>query len=288
MGSDGASGAHTVRGSLSRVDLRSPAPWSWTFLAVSAALAAQALALLNPDFVVVDCEERFNAAHGVALAQGHWDALLELQYRKFCGGCTFDAALAGVLFSVLPPTFGVWKLVPLAFTAGIAGVGFRGLWRLASPLAAVLFVGLIVLAPGAWVRLALLGWGNHYEAGLFCLALVFWAADPPSDRGHAGVGLLAGFAMWFGFSSTYAVLTLIGWLLWRRRYGALPWLALGLAFAPIMWGAQLAATHQHPFGTIYSDGESIPALSRVPYKLETLLRPRQLAGLFGVLRFFRG
>ncbi len=139
---------------------------------MTAALVAQGLALFNPDFVVVDCEERFNAAHGVALAQGHWDALFALQYRKFCGGCTFDAALAGALFSFLPTTFGVWKIVPLSFTAAISGVGFRGLWRIAGPVAATIFVGLLILAPGTWVRLALLGWGNHYEAGLFCLALV--------------------------------------------------------------------------------------------------------------------
>ena len=267
---------------------RSAAPWSWTVLAILLALLAQGVAVFNPDFVVVDCEERFNAAHGVALAQGHWDALFALQYRKFCGGCTFDAALAGVLFGLLPASFGVWKLVPLLFTAGIAGVGFRGMWQLSGPRAAAIFVGLLLLAPGAWIRLALLGWGNHYEAGLFCLALALCAARPPSDRAHLGVGLLAGFALWFGFSSTYAVVGLVGWLLWRRRFGALAFFGAGTLLAPVLWSVQYLTTHQHPFGTIYVDGEAVPMASRIPEKFSTLVHPKQLAGLFGIPRLSLG
>ena len=268
---------------------RSAAPWSWTLLAVALVTGVQALTLLNPDFVVVDCEERFNAAHGVSLAAGHWDALLDLQYRKFCGGCTFDAALAGLLFAVLPPLFGVWKAVPLLFSALIMAVGVRGLWRLGGRVPAALFALLVVLAPGSWVRLALLGWGNHYEAGLFCLALGILAVRPPrSDQAHMAVGLLIGFAMWFGFSSTFAVLTYCAWLAWRKRWRAAGWMGVGMAFAPAMWAAQWWSTGQQPFGTIYADGEAIPALSRIPYKLKTLLLPRQLAGLFGLPRLSIG
>jgi len=268
---------------------RRTAPWSWTLLAVALVTGAQALTLLNPDFVVVDCEERFNAAHGVSLAAGHWDALLDLQYRKFCGGCTFDAALAGLLFAIFPPLFGVWKLVPLLFSAAIVTVGVRGLWRLDGPVPALLFALLVFFAPGSWVRLALLGWGNHYESGLFCLALGILAARPPrSDRAHLGVGLLVGFAMWFGFSSTFAVVMFGGWLAWRRRWKAACWLVLGASFAPLMWAAQFLSTHQQPFGTIYADGEAVPSVLRIPYKLKTLLLPRQLAGLFGLPRLSIG
>jgi len=267
-----------------------PAPsWGWTLLAVAMVTCVQALTLLNPDFVVVDCEERFNAAHGVSLAAGHWDALLDLQYRKFCGGCTFDAALSGLLFAVLPPLFGVWKAVPLLFSAAITAVGVQGLWRLGGRLPAGLFLLLVGLAPGSWVRLALLGWGNHYEAGLFCLALGLLAVRPPrSDRAHLGVGLLVGFAMWFGFSSTFAVLTYGAWLAWRRRWNAACWLLVGALFAPVMWAAQYLSTHQLPFGTIYADGEAVPSVWRIPYKLKTLLLPRQLAGLFGLPRLAIG
>ena len=254
-----------------------------TALAVALPLLAQLLALLNPDFVVVDCEERFNAAHAISLAMGHWDALLDLQYRKFCGGCTFTAALGAPLFAVLPASFATWKLVPLAFTGGIAAVGFRGLWRQAGPGPAALFVALLVLAPPAWIRLALLAWGNHYEAGLWCLALALLAARGGlSDRVHAYVGLLAGLALWFGFSSTYAVLGFVGLRVLQRRWAALGWLALGSLVAPLVWGLQLFSTDQHPFGTIYSPGEAVPSLARLPWKLRTLLAPQQWAGLFSV------
>lgn len=253
-------------------------------MAAAVPTLAQILALLNPDFVVVDCEERFNAAHAVSLAAGHWDALLDLQYRKFCGGCTFTAGAGAVFFSGLPSVFAVWKLVPLAFTAVLSAVGFRGLWRAASPTAAVLFVAMVSLAPPPWVRLALLAWGNHYEAGLFCLALALLAARGPSlsDRAHAAVGLLVGFAMWFGFSSTYAALGFVLVRALQRRWAALGWLALGALFAPLMWLAQLVSTDQQPFGTIYSKGEAFPSLMRIPWKLRTLLMPQQWAGLFGV------
>ncbi len=263
-------------------------PGLLTAAAVLLVCLSQALALFNPDFVVIDCEERFNAAHGVSLAQGHWNALLDLQYRNFCGGCTFDAAVGGLLFTILPPTFAAWKLVALAFSAAIAGVGVAVLQRVVHLRAAVLFLALIVLAPGTWVRLALLAWGNHYEAGLFCLALLFWAARPPSDRAHLGVGLFAGFALWFGFSSTYAVVALVGLLLLRRRFGALFAFLLGAASAPTLWWVQYLVTHQHPFGTIYVDGEAVPSLLRIPFKLQTLFFPRQLAGLFGVPRISLG
>ncbi len=253
-------------------------------MAAAVPTLAQILALLNPDFVVVDCEERFNAAHAVSLAAGHWDALLDLQYRKFCGGCTFTAGAGAVFFSVLPSVFAVWKLVPLAFTAVLSAVGFRGLWRAATPTAAVLFVAMVSLAPPPWVRLALLAWGNHYEAGLFCLALALLAARGSSlgDRAHAAVGLLVGFAMWFGFSSTYAALGFVLVRALQRRWAALGWLALGALFAPLMWLAQLVSTDQQPFGTIYSKGEAIPSLMRIPGKLRTLLLPQQWAGLFSV------
>lgn len=265
------------------------APARWIVVGALLPVLAQLLALFNPDFVVVDCEERFNAAHGVSLAMGHWDALLDLQYRKFCGGCTFTAAAAALPFSVLAPSFGAWKLVPLAFTAAIGAVGTAALWRHGGRGAAVLFVLLVVLAPPAWIRLALLAWGNHYEAGLWCLALAALAARPRlSDRAHLGVGLLVGVALWFGFSSTYAVLGLVGVRAVQRRTRALVWLAAGALLAPALWAAQLLSTDQHPFGTIYSPGEAVPSLARLPHKLHTLLAPQQWAGLFSVNNVFIG
>jgi hypothetical protein len=91
---------------------------------VSLFTCLQLLAVLNPLVVEVDPEEGYNAGHAFALASGHWEALFALQYRPFCGGCTLDAALGAALFSVLPPHWLVWKLVPISFSVLLLLVGF--------------------------------------------------------------------------------------------------------------------------------------------------------------------
>ncbi len=68
-------------------------------------------------------EERYNARAGVMLACGHSDALLEMQYQSFCGGCTADALAAAPLFARLGPTVLAWKLVPAALHLICAGAG---------------------------------------------------------------------------------------------------------------------------------------------------------------------
>ena len=252
-----------------------------SLLVALVAAALQASALLNPDFVVVDCEERFNAAHGAVLANGHWDALLDLQYRRFCGGCTATAAAAGLVFSVLPASFAAWKLVPIGVYAAIAAVGFRGLWRAEGRVAALCFASLCWLPPLNTVKLGLLAWGNHQEAGLWVLLLLVGAG---ARGGRIGLGLLGGFALWFGFSSGFAVLGFgLGELVGGKRRG-LARFGLGLCLAPALWALQWALTQSHPFGHIYQPGEAIPSLSRVPEKLLTLFAPQQWAGLFGLPR----
>lgn len=258
-----------------------PPAFAITLLVGLVAGGLQAAAMLNPDFVVVDCEERFNAAHGAVLAHGHWDALLDLQYRRFCGGCTATAAAAGLVFSALPASFAAWKIVPIAVFAAIAAVGFRGLWQTEGRVGAWLFALLCWLPPLNTVKLGLLAWGNHQEAGLWVLLLLIGAGRA---GGRLRLGLLAGFALWFGFSSVFAALALaLGELGEGRRRGLLRF-GLGLGLAPALWGLQWALTHAHPFGHIYQPGEAIPALSRAPEKLLTLLAPQQWAGLFGLPR----
>ena len=260
---------------------RGPPPLALTVSVGLVAAALQGIALLNPDFVVVDCEERFNAAHGAVLANGHWGAILDLQYRRFCGGCTATAAAAGLVFSALPASFAAWKLVPIGVSTAIASVGFRGVWRGGGPLAAALFALLAWLPPINTVKLGLLAWGNHQEAGLWALMLLVGAGRP---RRRLALGLLGGFALWFGFSSGFAVLGVILVDGFARRWAALRRFVVGLALAPALWGLQLALTDSHPFGHIYQPGEAIPALGRVPHKLITLLAPQQWAGLFGLPR----
>ncbi|MFM2247787.1 MAG: hypothetical protein RL071_3862 [Pseudomonadota bacterium] len=226
---------------------------------------------------VMDCEERYNAAHGRMLADGHWDAILALQYRRFCGGCTAVSALAGLLFSAAPRVLLTWKLVPVGFCCAIAVVGLRLAWAQAGRRAALLFLALACLPPLNALKLGLLAWGNHMEAGLFGLLLLGGAARARP----IWLGLIGGFALWFGFSSVPALLALLGGLLLSDRRRLLRLLP-GLLLAPALWLLQLHQTRQHPFGHIYSPGEAIPALSRLPDKLMTLAAPQQWAGLFAL------
>lgn len=233
----------------------------------------QFLTVLNPDIVEVDPEEGYNAAHGLALAQGHWRSLFDLQYRPFCGGCTLNAVVAAPLFWVLQPAWWVWKLVPISYSALLLAVG---LWRLPTP-SRWIFAGLFVLPLHSWMTLSLVGWGNHYEAG--CLAATgLLLLHAPRRPTWAGVAL--GAATWVGFSGLFAIPAATMWLMWQSPRDL--WrLLCGLCVGLSPWLAQWLLAASTPFGEVYGQGEAIPSLSHIPTQLMTLLHPRQLGGLLG-------
>lgn len=246
-------------------------------------VALQLLAVLNPDVAFHDMEERFNPLQSLLLLDGHWSAMFASQYRHFCGGCTVDAVLGAAVFSVLPPTWMAWKLVPIAYSALALGVGHRLLARQLSPRAAGLFALLVLLPPRTWLQLSLIGWGNHYEAGALVFVAMVLLTDPRGGRWRAlAAGAVLGLALWVGFSAAFAVAGLLGWLGWRRDSERLPVVVAGLSLAALAWGAQYSTAGLHPFARIYHDGEAVPRLSRVPVKLWSLLAPPQLAGLLGM------
>jgi hypothetical protein len=248
--------------------------------AVLLPVALQALALLNPDVPIIDCEERYNAGHALALAR-HPAALLRLQYRDFCGGCTLVSALGAVPMAVLPPVFATWKLVALGFTGLLGGAGAWLLDRRAGRAAAVAFVALVALMPWNLVRLSLLSWGNHVEVGVMAVGALALLARP--GRGAAvAAGVVTGLGLWTGFSMGPLAVGLVAGLVLKRSWRVLPAFAAGLLIAPLLWLAQWASAGTSAFGTIYVPGESTPDLLRAPRKLLTLLRPQQVAGLFGL------
>ncbi len=255
-------------------------------LVVLSIVALQLAAVFNPSIVEVDREEMFNAGQAWALLNGHLTDLFRLQYREFCGGCTADALLAMPLFAVLGPRWLVWKLVPIAYTVLTAVVGMRVLGRRVGLVAAVAFGGLLVLPPRAWLHLSLIGWGNHYEAGMVATCGLFLLADglaEPHPRWRLAVaGLVLGAAVWIGFSGVFGVLAGGLVLLARRRWTAIPLVLGGVVLGLSPWAVQYFSAGQHPFVTIYEEGESIPVLTRIPHKVRTLLAPRQLAALFGL------
>jgi hypothetical protein len=156
-------------------------------------------------------EERFNARAGVQLTCGHWDRIWEMQYRSFCGGCTAEAALAAPIFSLLGPTVLAWKIVPVAFHLGVTFLGTLAARLAGGPRAALLWLALMIAAPGFYRDLALTGWGNHVESTVFPLGAVLLLAL--AARSSAWVrsplllmaGAWAGLGLWFCHTSAHAL-----------------------------------------------------------------------------------
>ncbi len=249
-------------------------------------LGVQILAIFNPAVVEVDHEEMFNAGQAWALLNGHATDLFRLQYREFCGGCTADALLAVPLFATLGPRWAVWKLVPIVYSVAFTVVAHRVLTRRVGPLAGAAVVGLMLFPPRTFLHLSLIGWGNHFEAGMVAATGLLLVADalyrPFSPLRWVATGAVLGAAVWIGFSGTYCVVAAVLLLVLLRRWKPLGAMVVGVALGVSPWLLQWWTTHQHPFVTIYEEGESVPLLTRIPAKIRTLVAPRQLAALFGV------
>lgn len=209
-------------------------------------------------------EELFNARAGVQFACGHTDAADALQYRTFCGGCTAEGLLAVPFFRVFGPTVMVWKTLLLIFHGAVVGAGAWMLHRLVSARAAVAFVLLLAAAPGWYRELIHTGWGNHAESTAFpfiaaaLLASAAWRGTVVRVVWLALAGLVAGFGLWFGQTSAWALPMLgVGAVVvgrwWSPAFvvggavGMLPWVAYyedkpGATDATLDWwtGRQLA------------------------------------------------
>lgn len=253
-------------------------PWA---AGIAAPVVLQGMALFNPDVIILDCEERYNAAHALALLEGHWAELFALQYRAFCGGCTVDALLGLLPLALLPPVFFTWKLVALGWTALAAVTGALAL-RPHDPRAAGLFLLLLSLCPWNYLRLSLLSWGNHVECGVMGLLLLSLLAGATSRRRRIAAGVVGGIGLWIGFTMGPALVAGAVMVLSRRSPRDARDAAAGLLVAPVAWGLQWLGGGGQPFGTIYRPGEATPSLLRAPEKLMSLIEPQQLAGLFGL------
>ena len=219
--------------------------------------------LLGP-WATMHWEELFNARAGVQFACGHVDAADALQYRTFCGGCTAEGMLAAPFFAWLGPTVLTWKVLILLFHAVVVSSGAWLLTTLVSRRAAVAFVLLLAAAPGWYRELIHTGWGNHAESTAFPLL----AAALLTTAAWRGTGLrllmvtlagaVAGFGLWFGQTSAWALPMLIVGAVVVGRWtapgfvvggglGMLPWVAYyedkpGATDATVDWwtGRQLA------------------------------------------------
>ena len=157
----------------------------WMALACVGAVVfgLQMWTVLNPAMVEFNPEESINAAQALVGAEGLWRYFLRLQYVDFCGGCTVNAALGAGVFSVLPPTWLAWKVVPALWATGFTVLGAAALARGTGRPAAVAFLILMIAPLDAWQRLAVYGLGNHVECGvLAALVLVILGPAPGWNR----------------------------------------------------------------------------------------------------------
>ena len=246
------------------------------------ALGLQVAMLLDPGFLERDPEELFSAGQAWLALNGDLSWLLHMQYRPFCGGCTVHAVTAMGLFSALPPTWLTWKVIPLLWSLTGLGIGIAMLRREGLVAGSRMFALLWVFSPLAFANLSLVAWGNHYEAGVLGLGAAWWTLGARTPRRRFGLGVWLGFSVYVSFSAGFIVLACLGFVLSRERMrGVLPVL-LGIPVGLLGWVLQWWVAGQHPFHTIYEEGESVPGLLRLPGELWTLLAPRQLASLFAV------
>ncbi|MCB9791382.1 MAG: hypothetical protein H6741_01530 [Alphaproteobacteria bacterium] len=215
-----------------------PSWWLLAALLLLELLGTLADLLLGPH-AQVPPEALYNARAGLLVACGHGDALWEMQYRAFCGGCSAEALLAAPSFLALGPSVLAWRLVPAALHLGVVGAGAAWAWRSLGPWMAALWVTLMMGAPGFYRELALTGFGNHAEASAFTLGAAALLVLGGARRrvqllSGAAAGLLAGLGLWFCYTAAHALPALLALALARGRWrlgalllaaplGASPW-----------------------------------------------------------------
>ena len=248
-------------------------------------MALQLVAILQPNAIPFDSEELYNAAHARLIQLEHGSQWLNLQYRGYCGGCTVNAGLGAIFFTVFGESLFAWKLVPIMFIGAMTFFGAKALQGTVGPFAILPWAALVCFAPPTFLELSLTAWGNHFESGvaaIVVLACTLNCRRTPHLIHAVLVGLSLAFALWVGLSSAFLVAGVVV-SLWhcmtRKLFG---FLLLGLMPVFGVWVYQILTAPSPPFETIYYAGEYMPRLARIPEKLASLLAPRQLVALFGI------
>ena len=160
-------------------------------------------------------EEIHRGTTTLDLIEGRILPLEEYQYAKFFGGSLVVSVLAVPFFAVFGPCLFALKLTGLVFNALMVLFVFLILDRLAGRRAAWLGGLLAALPPPGYVALTLTAFGTHMENNAFAMAIVYvYLRAFEHLRPRAGIllllGILAGFAMYFGYVIllTLAVLAL--------------------------------------------------------------------------------
>lgn len=178
-------------------------------LGAIAALAAAAAGLADlawGGLAAPAFEELLNARAALLVACGHADALAELQYRAFCGGCSADALLGAAPVRLLGGSVGAWKLVPVGLHAVAAGALVALAAAAGGKRGGLVALALLLGAPAAWRELVLTGWGNHAESAAFTFGAAALLLFAGRRRWVAALaGAVAGLGLWYAWISAHAL-----------------------------------------------------------------------------------
>ena len=243
--------------------------------------ALQMVTVLNPHMVEYNPEESVNAGQALAAAEGLWPYFLRLQYVDFCGGCTVDALIGAGVFAFLPPTWLAWKVVPALWAMAFTVVGATLLHRTAGRPASVAFL-LVMLAPlDAWQRLSVYGLGNHMECAVLGVVVLLVLGPAPDWKRATVAGLMAGLAVWVGYSAAFILGVGTVWLILTRRWRPLAGWASGVALGLTALLHRASFIGRHRIRTLYDPAAFRPDPDRLSRKLEHLTDPALLLSIVG-------
>lgn len=225
-----------------------------TLLLASAFLIRAAVVFAPPPDVFekgeVYQEELLRGIAAQELLEGPVAPLFEYQVNHFWGGSLVVSIVAVPFYAVFGSRIVALRLVGVLFGLVAVYCAFRLLDGFAGRTAAWIGALFMALPPPGYTYLSTMVFGTHMESNALALLLVWlyfeWRARERSGVWRTAVlGLVSGFALWFGYG-LLLVLVLVAafelvedhWFFLRKR--ALPWLAgFAIGFAPwILYGRE--------------------------------------------------
>ncbi|MBL8859530.1 MAG: glycosyltransferase family 39 protein [Planctomycetes bacterium] len=198
----------------------------------------------------VNQEELLRGIAAEELLEGPVAPLLDYQVNHFWGGSLVVSFVAVPFYYVFGSRLVALRLVGVVFALLAVYCAFRLLDRFVSRKAAWIGALLLALSPPGYTYLTCMVFGTHMESNALALALT-WAYFEWRARGRSSVlgtvllGVLSGFALWFGYGLLLVILLTAlfefiddRWFWLRRR--SVYWIAgFAVGFAPwILYGLQ--------------------------------------------------
>jgi hypothetical protein len=251
-------------------------------IAAAVVLTLSLFAARNPAIVEFDPEESVNAGQALVALSGH--SLLDffrLQYASICGGCSVDAALGIIAFSILPPTWMAWKMVAVFTCTAFTYFSVRSLHSGRGAATAAAMALLLIAPPWKSMVLSLTALGNHQEVGMLVTVGFILLAYTRKRFTTLSSGVILGFAMFVGWTAVPFVAAAAAVHGLRRGLRSTFLLAAGIALGlgPGL-SARLYVESTYPIRKVYGLGMFMPDISRIVEKLDSLFRPALAPAMF--------